>query len=382
MMKIGVITHWGDFENYGQVFQGYMFQQYLKGRGHTPFIIRYYPGSLFSDIITLRRVLIRMLHIKDFIRSAWCVLCRTRAKAAARKMKIAPLRDFEGFRNREMSFTVNTYRSYAELVKSNEIDADMYSVGSDVVWRTVPFNDDGRVMFLDFGRRLAKRISYSASFGTNGVSEEYKRFSSPLLAKLDAVSVRELSGVAVCSSMGRNDAVCVMDPVFLMPRSFYIDKFKVSDVRKGFFGYFLPMGAELPLEEIERVAKQNDDQLSIACAGDYKRIPGRMQVNPTIPNWIRSIGEAKLFFTNSFHGTSIALIMHTPFVVFLKHGGADMDDRLISILKRAGLSNRIYIPSANNLQDIIESEIDWDTVDWRLSGEIEKSKEFLARAGV
>lgn len=381
-MKIGVITHWGDFENYGQIFQGYMFQQYLKSCGHDPFIIRYYPGSLFSDIITLRRVLIRMLHIKDFIRSVWCVLCRTRAKAAARKMKIAPLRDFEGFRNHEMLFTKNTYRSYAELVKSDEIDADMYSVGSDVVWRTVPFNDDGRAMFLDFGRSSAKRISYSASFGTNIVSEGYKRFSAPLLAKLDAVSVRELSGVAVCSSMGRNDAVCVMDPVFLMPRSFYIDKFKVSDVRKGFFGYFLPMDAELPLDEIEALSKRNGNPFSIACAGEYRRIPERLQVNPTIPGWIKSIGEAKLFFTNSFHGTSIALIMHTPFVAFLKHGGADMDDRLTSILARAGLSNRIYIPSKNNLLDIINSEIDWEVVDQRLFSEIEKSKEFLGREGI
>ena len=171
-MKIGVITHWGDFENYGQILQGYIFQQFLKSRGHDPFIIRYYPGSLFSDVITWRRIFIRMLNMKDFFYSVWCVLRRTRAKAAARKAKISNLRDFDGFRDREMNFTKRTYRSYAELIKSDEIDADMYSVGSDVVWRTVPFNDDGRVMFLDFGRKSAKRIAYSASFGTDKISEK------------------------------------------------------------------------------------------------------------------------------------------------------------------------------------------------------------------
>ena len=215
-MKIGVITHWGDFENYGQILQGYMFQQFLKSRGHHPFIIRYYPGSLFSDVITWRRIFIRMLSPKDFLYSLWCVLRRTRAKATARKNKISSLRGFEEFRNREMNFTKNTYRSYAELIRSDEIDADLYSVGSDVVWRTVPFNDDGRVMFLDFGRKSAKRIAYSASFGAENVSDAYKRFSAPLLAKLDAVSVRELSGITICASMSRCDAVCVMDPECLL----------------------------------------------------------------------------------------------------------------------------------------------------------------------
>lgn len=381
-MKIGVITHWGDFENYGQILQGYMFQQFLKSRGHDPFIIRYYPGSLFSDVITWRRILIRMLNLKDFLYSLWCVLRCTRAKAAARKAKISKIRDFDGFRDNEMNFTKQTYRSYAELSKSDEIDADMYFVGSDVVWKTVPFNNDGRVMFLDFGRKSAKRIAYSASFGTDNISDGYKRFSAPLLAKLDAVSVRELSGVAICASMNRHDAECVMDPVYLMSRSFYCDKFKVSERRKGYFGYFLPMKAELPVEEIEVISKNCNQKLAIACAGDYQRIPIRLQVNPTIPEWIRNIGEARMLFTNSFHGTSVALIMHTPFVVFLKHGGIGMDDRLLSILTRAGLKSRIYNPKSCNLETILAEPIDWPRVDKKLFKEIDKAKDFLFKVGV
>ena len=100
-----------------------------------------------------------------------------------RKSRISALRDFDEFRSKHMKFTKNIYRSYNELIKSDEIDADMYSAGSDVVWKLLPFNNDGKVMFLDFGRKGAKRISYSASFGDADVSCEYARFAAPLINK-------------------------------------------------------------------------------------------------------------------------------------------------------------------------------------------------------
>ena len=159
-MKIGVITHWWCFENYGQILQGYAFQKYLEQHGHFGFIIKYFPGTAFSDKITWRRVLLRLLSWNSFKQSLLAVMRRSRKAQADRRKRIGSLRDFDGFRSTNMNYTKKTYRSYGELVISDEIAADMYSAGSDVVWKMLPFNDDGRVMFLDFGPKSARRISY------------------------------------------------------------------------------------------------------------------------------------------------------------------------------------------------------------------------------
>ena len=40
-MKIGIMTLWGAFDNYGQQFQVYALQHFLRKNGHDAFIIRY-----------------------------------------------------------------------------------------------------------------------------------------------------------------------------------------------------------------------------------------------------------------------------------------------------------------------------------------------------
>ena len=377
-MKIGVITHWWCFENYGQVLQGWAFQKFLEGRGHEAFIIKYYPGSAFSDKITLRRVFVKLFSPRLLIKSIEAIMKGSRRSHENRKSRISALRDFDEFRSKHMKFTKNIYRSYNELIKSDEIDADMYSAGSDVVWKLLPFNNDGKVMFLDFGRKGAKRISYSASFGDADVSCEYARFAAPLINKMDAVSVREPSGVDICVRLGRKDAVCVMDPVFLFNGEYYRKIFNVPEKRFGVYGYFLNMKPKVPVDEIDKVAKdRNQGVAKFVTVYNDMDLPESRLINPTLPEWIRMIGSADLFVTNSFHGASMAIILHTPFVVMLKSNGNGMDNRLLGLLGRLGLQDRIYDAISNGVTNIAERTVDWHRVDSNLKKELAASLNYL-----
>lgn len=40
-MRIGVLTHSGSDDNYGQILQCYALQSYLKLQGHSSFLIKY-----------------------------------------------------------------------------------------------------------------------------------------------------------------------------------------------------------------------------------------------------------------------------------------------------------------------------------------------------
>lgn len=379
-MKIGVITFWWCYENYGQILQIYAYQRYLKKLGHKGFLIRYMASSHFST--SIGEFLLRIIkNPKAFFNG---LLNRFRGVTKARmqrRIKITPLRDFEGFRNKYLQMTPKVYRNYKELAE-DEIEADAYSVGSDVVWGNFPFSDDGRPMFLDFGNESAKRFAYSASFGADNVNDAYRKFASPLLRKLDAIGVREHTGVGICDSMGRSDAVHVIDPVLLLSKLDYLEEFGIKEsLRSGVFGYYLNSSNPFPLEEINQVFFGEDAKIEIATVYADMGLPENLLVNPTIQDWIRKIAFAQLFVTNSFHGASMAIVMHTPFVVMLKHNGKGMDSRLISLLEKFGLQNRIY-NGQRSFADIVADDINWENVDSILEYERQIARDFLRKVGV
>lgn len=383
-MKIGVITHWWCFENYGQLLQCFAFQRFLKSNGHEPFLIRWYPGSAFGDKMTFCRILRKFRNPFAFIRSILYRINGTTKKIARRRAIVSQRRDFDGFRREYLAFADGTYRSYQELKRSSFVDADMYSVGSDVVWKMIPLNDDGRIVFLDFGRSSAKRIAYSPSFGGASLSDEYKRFAAPLIQKLDFVSVREPSGVKLCAEMGRTDAICVMDPVFLLKRDQWAEAFDVPASRTGVFTYLLQssVNSRLLVNSAKALATYYHTRLQITTVYSDDGFPDELLSNPTIPEWVRLVGSSQFVLTNSFHCTSFAILFHTPFAVVLKDDGKGMDNRLLSILDRVGLLDRLYEPGKHSIEEIISKVIDWNQVDRKVAGELLDSVEYLKKVGV
>ena len=63
-MKIGVLTHSGTDDNYGQILQAFALQKYLVKNGHDAFLIRYdadhdRPKEKFKCIKDLLRFVLR-----------------------------------------------------------------------------------------------------------------------------------------------------------------------------------------------------------------------------------------------------------------------------------------------------------------------------------
>ena len=382
-MKIGVVTHWWCKENYGQLLQAYAFQQFLIARGHDPFLIRYFPGLLAGERGVWPRIRQKAVHPLEFVRGVLNRLTGAYQKYVLRQKRVGQTRKFDEFRTKNIRMTKQIYRSYAEICQSSEIDADIYSVGSDVVWKMLPLNDNGRVHFLDFGRTRARRIAYSPSFGTDRLSERYKLFAGPLIAKLDYVSVREQSGVGLCAEMGRHDVIRVVDPVFLLTREEWFVRFAVrlDSSSSGYFAYLLDMVEPPSFEQLDSIAKTAGETLQIETVYADMGFPEESLVDLTVPEWIERIATAKCVFTNSFHAASFSLLFHTPFVVFLKYGGMGMDDRLLSLLKSLHLQNRICSSRAD-IETIVRMPINWKQVDEVLTVERNKSIRFLERAGI
>jgi hypothetical protein len=377
-MRIGIMTPWWCPENYGQLWQSFALQHYLREQGHEPFVIRY-----TAHVATGTRIRKLLKHPAGIAASLGGRLRRT----ASPRRKAWAARDFAAFRARHIAATSEIYRRASQLTTA-ELDCDLYLVGSDQVWNLLALDREARPWFLDFGRPEAKRIAYAASFGAAAVSADYLEFARPLLGKLDAIGVREASGVEICARAGRRDAVHVLDPTLLLPRATYHEICCREQAAPGVvpacaFLYFLKAKVDVPWAAVLRVAAEYDAVPVMTAVYDTSPFPFQEFCDPTPSQWLRALAEARLVFTNSFHGTAFSVLMRKPFVVFLREGGgAAMNDRLLSLLSSLGLQSRIYDGDADSLAAQMRSPIDWDAVEQKLSLLRRRSFAFLRACGL
>ncbi len=374
-MKIGVITPWWCNENYGQLLQCWALQQYLLALGHEPFLIRYRrKRSLGSKIFLALRSpssLMDLISSRRHIQSTSNGINHTRKIAA---------RNFDSFRDKFLITSKQTYGSLKELNQSAELNVDAYICGSDQVWRYFSYDSYGFANFLNFGPPSVKRIAYSASFGQSHVDRKYIKFVSPLMKNLDYIAVREQSGVDICKQLGRDDAIFVMDPVFLCPMQAYdrlTAAFSSFQRQRYAFYYFLEAEMSIPWNKIKRRTAQK--HLNDVFVPVYNRdFPFPEYKDPSIEEWVAYLKYAEEVYTNSFHGTCYSIIFRRPFLTFLRTN-CSMNERLLSLLKSLGLTERIYDPKQNP-DEQMNRPIDWDSVQNCLGKQLKSSFDYLHTA--
>lgn len=397
-MKIGVITFWWSKNNYGQVLQCYALQKMFLRLGHEPFLIRFGGAStpkkrtVASICMSLLRCALKCLNplrvAKYFSRRRERELARLE-RSRALDFESRDRRDFDGFRMKNLLVSERRYNSFEELC-ANPPKADVYVVGSDVVWSTADdrFGDWHRAMFLDFGFAETARISYAASFGAADFGKRYLRAIAPHLKRFSSISVRESTGVEICKKAGRTDAVHVLDPTCLLDKDAYLDVAKsVPSLkeRRCFFFY----GLNFDDAKDVYYADQKDFCRSrgcrfIATLSDgmnlaYDRLPEAEYAFDTIPEWLAHYRDAEYVVTNSFHGVVFAVLLEKQFLLLpLKGRYAVLNARPVSFLASLGLGERIY--EGGDFSAKMEAVIDWKSVRETLSEMRERSLEFLKKA--
>lgn len=367
-MKIGILTtplH----NNYGGLLQAYALQSQLKRMRHDVWILqREQKGALLK----LMRFCRRLLYL---LKGKYCVTEKDR------KMLSVNMNYF-----RDKYICPKSPYLFSTQQMSNYIDAQHFNaviVGSDQVWRPTytPFITN---YFLDFVRQEdVKRISYAASFGVDTwefSAEDTERCKS-LIKRFKTVSVREESAIMLCRDQFQLEACQVLDPTFFFEKEFYeelITQENEKGVEGDMFFYILDK-----TEEKQRVIDLIADLLDYKtydCMPAYMNYADMTKENreefkyPPVTQWLRSIRDAKMVLTDSFHGCVFSIIFNKPFWVIpnASRGTA----RFVSLLKIFGLGSRIL--DAGNI-----SHIDWlCPIDWKKVNEIKetwkvKSLQFL-----
>lgn len=217
--------------------------------------------------------------------------------------------------------TTRLYSTLSEMKELNSL-ADRFIVGSDQVFRYEYTHD---CFFLPFVRPEKMKIAFSASFGTNDFNCKHNRLKKYqlLLSRFDSISVRELSGIAICEKKFGFTPKQVIDPVFAVDTKRYDDLIAFSDRkdRDYVLVYILDMDEKIRLQ-IEHFAKTK--KLKLIYVDD----------SISVEDWLYLIKNAELVLTDSFHGVCFSVIFNKKFLCVINSDrGKDRFDTIISLLQ-------------------------------------------------
>jgi len=322
-------------------------------------------------------------------------------RAGARSVKLLVKRLIRGYKGaifyqgwfpyeimRNQQHFINSFSEDIKSVYSTEElkhfvekgDFEAIIVGSDQTWRPcyVPNVMD---YWFDFAEDMGfKKITYAPSFGV-GVWEytDSQTLRCKELASLfTGISVREESGVKLCKNYLGIDATHVLDPTLLWTKDFYepiASQYPMPE--GGCHCYFLDVS-----EEKKKIAESIAQKKGLVTRYINTRTedgdaPVKERIAPSIEKWLAGFFYGDYIVVDSFHAVIFSIIFQKTFVVIgnKKRGMS----RFESILNKLGLQNRL-LKETTTIDEVLQDEIDWNSVCEKLDILRNKSITFLKKA--
>ncbi|KIA82875.1 hypothetical protein OA84_04710 [Kaistella solincola] len=361
-MQIKTITcH--EVYNHGATLQEYALLKHLNKLGHDAEVIHYKPPYLSAhfNLTAIGNSKFNLPLIKELY-----VLVKLPKRVRMLKRKKA----FDAFHSKYIPTAKQLYTSNEEL-KNDLPNADAFICGSDQIWNSFFQNGKDPAFYLNFVPDEKLKISYAASFAIDELENEVKPLVRDNVKRLNAVGVRETSGIRILNDLGITAATQVLDPVFLLDKDHW-EKFTFPIKEKFIFVYDFdsnPLIKEIAL----KLQKENGYAIySVNSNVDYADKNFYLEGPET---FLSLVSQSQLNITNSFHSVAFSLIFNQQLVVVNREekintrmrdllGLFDLDDYLIS-----------------SYQDFtLWKKIDYSVSNPFIQQKIEESKQFLIQS--
>lgn len=354
-MRIGIITI-NDNNNYGNRLQNYATQEFLKKYNlQIETILNNETLNIYERKkyrYFLRVIKFILVYIKNIFKNN-------------KNNRFKKFKEFNSY--------IKYSKNYINLIKFNNNKYDYILVGSDQVWNS-EFNRLSYVDLLEFCPEN-KRVSFSASFGSNDLSKRYEERVKKALNKFKAISVREDSGKRIVEKLTvRKDVEVLVDPTMLLTAEEWDKVSKKPEQLKTdryILNYFLGELSEERKKEIQRIADENNCEV-------INILDKNSPFYETGPSEFLYLEKnAFLICTDSFHSSVFAILYNKPFIVFDREENiVKMNSRLETLLSKFKLENRWY---KGHITDEL-LKVDYTEAYKILEIERKKSEDFLKRA--
>ena len=262
---------------------------------------------------------------------------------------------YQSFYNKYLHFAKCRYiRDLSEL--NQQYDA--FVCGSDVIWSN-NFNNGVGAYFLDFAEKY--RFSYAASFGKSSIPDSFLRFAAPKIDQLNAISVREPSGVQIARQCTQKPIKVVSDPVLLVDASVWKGIAVKKPHKQPYILIYVTHLNDTIKDFLAKLTAVTGLPAVWAVAGPKQALMrGMLQVHKPA-EWLGLLEGAEYIVTNSFHATAFSTLFHKKFFTVV-YGEKDkgINVRMNDFLNTVGLGSRIHsaVPETIDLSEIDFSEAD------------------------
>ena len=364
--KIGIMT-FHIAHNYGAMLQAYALPTVVKKLGYDCEVIDYRFHYIdqwsridyFNDLLKKYGYLLGgAVYVKRLITGYY----------SRNNMHIR----FDRFERNIIPHSNAIYRSKEEL---NNMPYDIILFGSDQIWNSALTNGIAEEYIGGFKCLTdTKKIAYAASCGTSDFQTESREVYDCLLRDFSAVSVREEGFCKTLVSRGY-DAECVLDPTLLLTAEEW--KRIIPEDNKAFKRKYLLLYA---FEEDEKIydltreyAKKHGLDIIVIAYSKKKEMHGMTVLTNCGPlDFLSLFEKAEHIITTSFHGTVFSLVFHKNFHC-IPH--PKYRERTDSLLKTVGLEEH----NVEELTELKDEAVDWDSVDELLSSKRKESFAFLEK---
>ena len=325
--RVGLVTITGH-SNFGNQLQNYAMQRIISELGFSCSTILNTPRAAAEA----RPAPVRP---RSLVRRLGGRLARRRVsrRRALRAEKDARARAFSRAHIHETDFTI--YRD----TPTGDLDAmyDYFVVGSDQVWNP-EFRKLAEIDFLTFAAKR-KRIAFSASIGIPEIPEEHRAFYSERLRDFAHISVREDAAAAIVHDLTGRTVPVTIDPTLMLGEADWAALATAHPARPG-TDYLLTYFLDPRSAACDELIRSCADRLSLKVVhlNDFS-VGTFYAADPA--EFLGLVRNARLHFTDSFHGAIFSVIFGTPFVSF-DRAWLNMGSRLDTLLATLKLEHHKF----------------------------------------
>lgn len=349
--------------NHGATLQEYALIAHLNSQGHSAEVLHYKPGYL-SQHFNLKAISNPKFNIPIIKQLYLTVKLPKRLKALKRKAA------FDRFHEEYIPTDKKLYSNNEEL-KKDLPKSEAFICGSDQIWNSFFQNGKDPAFYLNFVPDEKLKISYAASFAIDELEESVKPLVKENVARLDAVGVRETSGVKILKGLGIYTATQVLDPVFLLDKEHW-ETFTFSINENFVFVYDFDSNPLIKKIALKLKKEKGYAIYSVNENIDYADKNFYLEGPET---FLSLVSQSKMNITNSFHSVAFSLIFEQQMVVVNRI--ESINTRMRDLLALFSLQNYLIstLEEFYNLEPVRYS----DNTSLRQK-HIDRSKEFLTQA--
>ena len=248
-------------------------------------------------------------------------------------------------RNNRIDFLSKTVK--LKIIKDNfkelqKEDYDILMINSDLSWtfsNRKHFYDNA---FLKFSQNWdTPKFIYGASMGTMNwfYTKQDDAMAKKLLKNFTGISFREIGTARMAEEHLGIKALFVLDPTFLLDKSYYLDLIKDY---KRYFDFNKKYIMIYQLDKNIKIRKFINDAINKLNFTIYEV---SHQDEYYVENFIFGMNISQAVISDSFHGSIFSIIFNKPFISFINYGRGGQ--RFVSLKDTFNLNNRI-IDSKNS----------------------------------